>query len=134
MGYRERCFYGKSKEVKLKFPEAMLMELGRLRKADERHSISNEVTYLLGCKIEAIGDALKLQEERRRCLKQLEVLEEDRNNLWRAITMAQRAKDIDTLAQELRPLLHDILIARTALERLRVVNEEGMPINWQSEV
>ncbi|OGR46960.1 MAG: hypothetical protein A2X34_09710 [Elusimicrobia bacterium GWC2_51_8] len=133
MGYRERCFYGESKEIKLRLPGAMLTELNRLCIADERHSISNELTYLLGCKLESITYACQRQNDRKTRLKELESLEQRRATLWKAIIMAQREKDLDQLVTELRPLLSELLAAKEALDDVIVQPEEGMPVNWQED-
>ena len=130
MKCKERYFDGKNQEVKIKFPGAMVRQLERLRIEDERHSVQNEAVYLLGCKLEALENVRKQREDRKNRLSRLSELKNQLPALWKAITMAQRPKELDTLIPELRSLLEDIQTAQMEVDDIVIQPEAGVPCRW----
>jgi len=123
---KERYFYGENQEVKLKLHGAMVAQLRRLSAEDAR-TFNNEITYLLGNKLEGIDISRKRRAERERLQENLEKLENERAVLWRAISMTQRPKELDAMLPEMRDLLITIQDTQQTIEGIPDQSEPGEP-------
>lgn len=127
MGCKERYFGGTREEVKIKLPRMMLGRLKQLCIEDVRPSLSRELSYLLGCKLEAIDRVIKQQQERARLEAELDQLISQRGVLWAALTTAIREKEIDSIWVDLRFLLLKIAETKEAISDIQVPEEPGVP-------
>ena len=128
MECRERYFYGDSQEVRLKLPGGMVAQLRRLATEDER-VFNNEVTYLLGRKLEGIDSARKRRAKQEAIQCRLAELEKEAAVVWRAISVTQRPRELDSLLPELRDLMVNIQTTRASLISIDSRPEPGEPGN-----
>ena len=126
MEYQGRYFYGEKQNVKMKLYGAMVEQLHRLC-TEDRREINNEISYLLGCKLEGIDHSRKRRAEREKLQEKLVRLENEAAVLWRAILMAQRPKELDGLLPELRELMTSLQSTRQAIENIPTQPEPGEP-------
>lgn len=129
MGYKARYFYGRDKRVDIKLPGAMVKQLEHLSVEDERPSVNRELVYLLGRKLEGIDIARKCRAEREAHRCRLIALEKELRALWKALIITPRAKDINPLLVELKPLLLQAQAVREAIDNIPDYQEAGEPGN-----
>ena len=126
MPCKERYFYGKRQEVGLKLYGAMAEKIRSLSAEDTR-GLNNEITYLLGCKLEGIDNSIRRRTERETHANRLRVLQDEASKLYRTLIAVHRPKEVDLLLPELKSLFIEIQNTRLAIDAIPAHQETGEP-------